>query len=64
MLHVFEFPYTICVEGYLRGRHLLRSSCTLKMGRMKARVEVRRGTYVLQALHAMYDTVHRALNNR
>ena len=54
--------YAICVEGYLRGRHPLRSSCTLKMGTMKARVEVRRLRTV--ALHAMYDTVHRALINR
>ena len=39
--HFFEFPYAICVEGYLRGRHPLRSSCTLKMGTMKARVRIR-----------------------
>ena len=32
--HFFEFPYAICVEGYLRGLH---------------------------PLHAMYNTVHRAL---
>ena len=39
--------YAICViEGHLRGRHPLPSSCTLKMGMMKARVEVRH--YVLQ----------------
>ena len=54
--HFFEFPYAICVEGYLRGRHPLRISCTLQMGTMKARVEVRRDS-------AMYDTVHRALIN-
>ena len=35
--------YAICgVEGSLRGRHPLRSSCTLKIGKMKARLEVRR----------------------
>ena len=39
--HFLEFPYAICVEGYLRGRHQLIKSCTLKMGTMKARIEVR-----------------------
>ena len=56
----FESPKVICVEGYLRGRHQLRISCILKIGTMKARIEVRRDTV---ALHAMYDTVHRALIN-
>ena len=59
--HFFKFPNAICVEGYLRGRNPLRLSCTLKMGTMKARVEVRHYTV---ALHAMYETVHRALINR
>ena len=45
--HFFEFPYAICVEGYLRGRHPLRISCTLKMGTMKARLEVRLDCSVL-----------------
>ena len=38
--HFFEFPYSICVEAYLRGRHPLRISCSLKMGTMKARIAV------------------------
>ena len=45
--HFFESSYAICVvEGYLRGRHPLRISCTLKMGTMKARIEVRSDTTV------------------
>ena len=34
------------------------------MGTMKARVEVRIDIVITAALHAMYDTVHRALFNR
>ena len=39
--HFLEFHYAICVDGYLRGRHPIRSSCSLKIGTMKARIEVR-----------------------
>jgi hypothetical protein len=35
------FVYILVVEGYLRGRHPIRSSRNWKMGTMKARVEVR-----------------------
>ena len=45
--HFFKFPYTICVKGYLRGRHQIKISCTLKIGTMRARLEVRHtSTYV------------------
>ena len=40
-----NFPYVICEEGSLRGRHPLRISCTLKIVTMKARVEVRRDSF-------------------
>ena len=39
LLYVRDF------EGSLRGRHPLRISSTLKMGSVKARVEVRRDSF-------------------
>jgi hypothetical protein len=57
--HVFEFPYAICVEGYLRGRHLLRISWMYfenTVATMKARVEEGRDSF---ACNVQYDKVHR-----
>ena len=64
--HFIDFPYAICVEGYLRGRHLLRSSCTLKVSTMKARVEWRHYIYYVVRCFACNEKnpVHRALINR
>ena len=51
--HFFKFPYMIFVDGYLRGRYPLRSSCAFKMSTLKARVEVRRA-YCSFAYNVVY----------
>ena len=55
--HFSEFPYAICVEGLVRGRHPLRVSIILKVGTMKARVEVRRDTYTSVACNVRHGAI-------